>query len=154
MNTQYLPQSPGNCNTHKPNADGIAGARSRIAGYVPGVLQVAHDGVAGAVQHLAVLHLGLLPVAAGETGADLVRECGDQRGHHQQRVGVVAGPGGRLLPAKLLLLLVHGWALSCLVSHLHVARRSFRAWVNHAQHRGGISILKQEDDLATWTIEM
>lgn len=114
-------------------------------------MQVAHDGVAGAVQLPAVQRLRLLPVPAGDVSAELVRERGDQRGHHQQRVGVVADPGVRSLPTELLLVhgrlavsrwwrRVHGWRL-CLVAHLDVARRR-RAWVNygevHARCRVGI----------------
>lgn len=121
---------------------------------VPASVQVAHDGVAGAVHVAAVLRLlgVLLPVPAGDVGAELVRERGDQRGHHQQRVRVVADPGVRALRAEVLL--VHGraavrrWQLrvhgrlrlvvALAYLHLHVARGR-RAWVNlqviHAQRR-------------------
>jgi hypothetical protein len=57
-------------------------------------VHVAHDGFAGPVQHpLAVGRvLRVLPVPAGDVGPELVRQRGDQRRHHQQRVGVVVRP--------------------------------------------------------------
>lgn len=90
-------------------------------------MQVAHDGVAG-----AVVVLGVLPVAAGDVGAELVRERGDQRGHNQQRVGVVAHPVVGASPAEPLL--VHGLPVRVRQrrvhgrdAHLHAARVPVRA---------------------------
>lgn len=156
MNTQYLHND--DVSGHTARAEAKPRPKRTVHGtqtqYVPWPVQVAHDGVAGKVRDLLLAvprrrRRVLLPVAAGDAGAELVGERGDQRGHHQQRVGVVAHPGVGAAAAELLL--VHGGGLhanwqrrehAAVAAHLQVTRRRRRrVWVHarlshgtHAAH--------------------
>jgi hypothetical protein len=100
---------------------------------VPRPVQVAHDGVSGAVvHHPAVAHerLVVLPVAAGHAEAEQEAERREQRGHHDQRAVVVARPAAvpvRRGPAELLP--PHRQARGD-EARLHVARGRRCAWVH------------------------
>lgn len=145
-----------------------AAETNRTARHVPWPVQVAHYGVAGAVRHLLLAvprcrRRVLLPVAAGDAGAELVGERRDQRGHHQQRVGVVAHPGvgdaaaAAYSPSAAELLLVHGGGVTVnwqrrvhtavgVVAHLQVTRRRptvgvhARLMSHGTQHTHGLMI--------------
>ncbi|CAL4930178.1 unnamed protein product [Urochloa decumbens] len=100
---------------------------------VPRPVQVAHDRVAGVVErHLLAVpprRRVLLPVAAGHAEAEQVGERREQRGHQQQRAGVVRRPASHVFVVRRgaeLLVAAHGQALRRRVrgdeDGLHVAR--------------------------------
>uniref|UniRef100_A0A804LHB3 Uncharacterized protein n=1 Tax=Zea mays TaxID=4577 RepID=A0A804LHB3_MAIZE len=99
---------------------------------VPRPVQVAHDGVPGAVQLAAVPRRCVLrPVPAGDAGAEQEGERRDQRGRHHQRAGVMvlaAAPVRvqRPLPVPLL---DHGHG-----NDLHRRQRRIRNSVGGVPH--------------------